>query len=1058
MPVGDPYKVTGPVAWMARNPIASNLFMAVLIFGGLIGVFRTKQEVLPEFEIDIVLIQVAYPGASPSEIEQGIVLSIEDAVNSVDGVKRVSSTSSEGFGSVLVEILLDAEPGQVLSDTKAAVDRISSFPQDAEEPTAKLLSLRKEVVSLILSGDQEIATLHAIAEEARAELRSIPGITQVDIAGVPPRELSIEISRQMLESHGLTLDDVARQVSAASLELPGGSIKTTGGELLVRLSDRKQTASDFAGIIIRSTADREDLRLGEIATITDGYEDNDQASYYNGKRAVRINCYRVGSETPTAVADSVKAYAETLRSDLPPSIGVSVWQDQSELLKGRIDLLLNNAKLGLVLVFIALALFIEIRLAFWVAMGIPICFLGSFLLLPQTGATINMVSLFAYIVTLGIVVDDAIIVGESIYSEAQKGKDWLRAAIDGSKLMVVPVTFAVLTTIAAFSPLLVVPGVSGKFFKLIPTVVICVLLLSLVESFFILPAHLAFLKKDKKGWLMRVADAPRRWLSSRLESFTEGRFSSVVSFAIRNRYSTLAAAMACFLLSIGLVGSGQVPFSFFPKLEGELVTASAKLPFGTPSDRTRDVASIVEKAAEDAVAAAGGAVSISTGMLSSLGEGPEGRGGAKEQGGHLATIQVSLVPSDLRTLSSEEFSALWLEKLPSIPGLESLTFSSSAGPGGASAPIDIKVASNDLQALEKVSSELSDILRRYPSLRDVENSYSSGKQQLDFQLRPEARSLGLTSSDVARQLRGAFYGTEAFREQVGRLERKTMVRLPREQRETESDLQNFRVRTPQGSFVPLAQVADFSRGQAPTSISREEGVRKVNVSARLAAGVKSGQEVLSDLKKDVLPGFEKKYGSVSFSFSGEQRDQGETFASLGPNYLLALFAIYALLAIPFRSYVQPLIIMSAIPFGFVGAIIGHMLLGYELSIMSMFGVIALTGVVVNDSLVLLDATNRYRSEGATPMDAVLRGAKRRLRPIILTSLTTFLGLAPMIAETSVQARFLVPMAISLGFGIIFATVIILLVVPSLYIIQEDILGFFRAPPESADAEALAEAK
>lgn len=1045
----DLSKYKGPIAWMAKNSVASNLFMFILLFAGAIGILQAKQEVLPEFEIGILQVVVPYPGAAPEEVEQGIVLALEEAVNGIDGVKRVTGTASENAGSVIIELLLNAEPDQVLNDVKSAVDRITTFPKDAEEPTVNEISLRKGVISLIISGEQDLMTLHSIAEQARKELRKDPNVTQIDIFGVPPRELTITIDRDILRAHSMTLNDVAAQIRLSSLELPGGGIKTEGGELLVRLADRKKNVQDFGDIVIRSSYDGAELRLSDIAKIVDGYEDNDQELYYNGKRAVQLAVYRIGQETPTAVADAVKGYSEQLRSSLPSTIEVSYWNDQSEILKGRINLLLNNARIGLILVFFILALFLEFRLAFWVALGIPISFLGSFILLGNTDATINMISLFAYIVTLGLVVDDAIVVGENIYEEHEKGLGWQEAAIVGAQKMVVPVTFAILTSVAAFAPLLLVPGVSGKFFELIPIVVISVLILSLVESFFVLPAHLGHMKDKKDSRFFHALNAPQRWVSKKLLLFVEGPFDKVVRWCTEYRYISFSAAISLFFLSLGLVAGGMVPFSFFPQLDGERITVAAKLPYGAPIEQTKAVQKEIEDAAYRALDSIGNRDALLLGVLSSAGQGAETRAGIPI-GSHLTTVQLSLVPSEKRSVNTSEISDAWRKEIPKLAGVESLKLSANVGPGAGSAAVDVQIVSGDMEILKQASDDLTKRLQGYKSLANIENTLSSGKKQLNFQLNDQARSLGLTSTDVAQQIRGSFFGAEALREQEGRSERKVMVRLPREQRSTESDINEVRVRTPQGAFVPLEQLVTFTRNQSPTNISREQGLRKVNVRAELAPGVKSSRETIASLTTKDFAELKELYPGIELSLAGEQRDQGETMASLGRNFLLALFAIYSLLAIPFRSYTQPFIIMSAIPFGFVGAIVGHMVMGYTMSIISMFGIIALTGVVVNDSLVLIDSANTYRAEGASPFEAVVQGAKRRFRPILLTSFTTFLGLAPMILEKSVQARFLIPMAISLGFGVLFATFIILLVVPALYMILEDILAPF--PWQKEDEE------
>ncbi|MEL6346301.1 MAG: efflux RND transporter permease subunit [Myxococcota bacterium] len=1033
----------GPIAWMADNSVAANLLMFVLFVGGAMGLSQVKIEVFPEFTLDAVSIGVPYPGASPEEVEQGIVLALEEAVRGLDGVKRVTSTSTEGAGAVTVELLLDADPDRVLSDVKSEVDAITSFPEDAEEATVSLVSGRQEVISLIISGDVDQMTLYELSEKARAEMLASPEITQVETSGLPPLEVSIAITRETLEKYNLTLDEVAGQIRAASLELPGGGIDTAGGEILLRLSDRARSAPEFADIILRSTASGGKLRLGDIATITDGFEETDQAAYFGGKPAVQVTAYRIGNETPNSVAAAVKEYKKQFESELPSTITVDTWKDDSELLEGRIQLLLDNAWIGLILVFGILALFLEIRLAFWVALGIPICFVGAFLLLPVMGVSVNMISLFAFIVTLGLVVDDAIVVGENTYARHEQGMGWLQAAVEGSKEMAVPVTFAILTTVAAFSPLLLVPGFSGKLFGIIPKVVIAVLLLSLVESFFILPAHLAHTKDSKPGFLRRVMEGPRQWVSGQLVRFTKGAYEPVLRRVVRNRYLAIAAAIAVFLMSIGTLASGIVPFNFFPKLEGDNVTVTVRLPYGAPVERTEAVREIVEDALAEVMDNLE-EEDIVEGIYTTVGQlqlaGPPGSS-QSQAGSHLMSIGVQLVEGGERDLKSADFAARWSAAIPQIPGVDSIQITSATGPG-AGAAVDVQLSHPDVDVLARASEDVEQSLRSYETLTDVLNGYSAGKDQIDLHLQAQGRNLGLTGNEVARQVRSAFFGAEALREQRGRSEVKVMVRLPPEQRSSEYDIEQLRIRTPGGGFVPLDYVAETERGQAPTQIKREEGRRVVNVSAELAPGVVSPSETIKGLEETVFPALREKYPRLTVELVGSQREQGETFASLAQNTLFAMFAIFALLAVPFRSYTQPLIIMSAIPFGIVGAIGGHMLMGFELSIISIMGIVALTGVVVNDSLVLIDAANNARARGMSAYKAIMYAGSRRLRPILLTSLTTFLGLAPMIAETSVQARFLIPMAISLGFGVLFATIVILLLVPALYMILEDVVGLF----------------
>ena len=1046
-PAPDPApRQRGPIAWMANNSVAANLLMFVLVVAGIVGALSTKQEVFPEFSKDTVSVTVAYPGASPKEVEQGIVLAVEERVRGIDGVKRVNSTAREGSGTVTVDLLLDADPETVLADVKNEVDRITTFPAEAEEPTVALAKSRRQVISLVLAGDQELRTLHDIAEKVRADLLANEEITSLELEGVPPLEVAIEIPCQTLRKYGLSLQQVAGEVSASSLELPGGELETPRGEINVRVADRKREGHELRDVIVTRTAQGADVTLGEISTITDGYEDIDREARFDGRPAVRVTVYRVGDQTPASVAQAVHEYAETLRGELPDNIDIAVWQDDSEILEQRMDLLLENAALGLVLVVVILALFLDLRLAFWVALGIPISFLGSFVILGSTDFSINMITLFAFIVTLGMVVDDAIVVGERTFALREKGLSPMAAAVAAAREMVVPVTFAILTTVAAFAPLFFVPGTMGKIFKLIPAVVVSVLVLSLLESFFVLPAHLAHSKagaSKPKPWWRSPVGALQRVVAKGLQAFIHRVYRPLVLVAIRNRYLTLGVSFAVLILTIGFVASGRVPFNFFPAIEGDVVRVQARLPYGSPLEDTERVRSILEQAAGDALDELGDE-DDRRGTYTRLGEeapqmGPES--GDPERGSHIVEVEVNLVPVDERPFGAEDFAAAWEEHTPEIAGLESISFVAAMGPSaGAAVAVQLGHVDNDI--LAGASAELTSVLHEYSELKNVRNGWAEGKPQLDFHLRPQARALGLSSTEVARQIRAAFHGAEAIREQRDRNEMKVVVRLPRAQRVSEHAIEALRIRTPAGGWVPLAYVATHERTRAATSINREDGRRQVTVSAELAPGVESSREVLADLDQTVYPELENKYPGLTIAMVGQQREQKETFVALGKNYAVALFVIFALLAVPFRSYVQPAIVMVVIPFGFVGAIAGHLLMGISLSIMSMFGLVALSGVVVNDSLVLIDASNRVRAAGKNAHDAIVEAGMSRLRPILLTSLTTFFGLMPMITETSVQAQFLIPMAVSLGFGVLFVTVIALVVVPAAYLIAEDIRSIF----------------
>lgn len=1069
-------KYKGPIAWMAQNPVASNLLMIAILAGGIAGIFKVNQEVFPEFDLDMISIEVPYPGASPQETEQGIVLAVEEAVRGLDGVKRVSADAREGTAGVTVELLLGVDNNKVLQDVKNAVDRITSFPEQTEKPKVSLLVSRSRVISMVFHGNKTLKELHNIAEKARSELLRTDGITQVDLDGVPPLEISIEIPQSTLETLGLTLERVAREIKAASVEIPGGSVKTKGGEVLVRVADRRRSGHEFADLILRSTKDGSEIRLGDIATIKDTYQESDTASYFNEEPAVRLTIYRIGKETPRSVSNLVHEYKSKIEKTLPSGIKVDLWSDDSEMLTSRMDLLTRNAIFGFVLVFIILALFLNLRLAFWVSIGIPICFLGAFAFLPAGDISINMISLFAFIITLGMVVDDAIVVGENIFEKMQAGVPRIQASIEGTREMVMPVTFSVLTTMAAFAPLFFVPGVMGKIFKLMPFIVIAVLGISLIECFFILPAHLSHSRAQlgKKTGNAKEGTFAIRWsggvfttvidlfafvvakiqrpVALGFEFFTARIYAPILRWVLTLRYITAAFAIASLAGGVGLVLGGFVPFNFFPKLEGDLVQVTARLPFGTPLERTMEVQRVLEASAEKAIAQNGGK-SILRGMYTRLGQGPTaGRGphaGAQGAGGsHLVTIEMSLVPSDQRSSGSEKISDDWSRLTPQMPGIEAIVFSSSSGPG-AGAAVDVQLSHEKMAVLEKASNDLAAELGGFADLTNIDNSFSEGKTQFDFHLRPEARTLGLSSLDIANQIRSAFFGAEAIREQRGRNEIRVMVRFPKENRVSEFDIETMMIQTASGGRVPLKYVASYERDVSPTSIKREEGRRITNVTAELGHGVHSVDKVLVALRTKVLPKLMEKYPDLEWDMAGQQRERADSFKALGVNFIFALFIIYGLIAIPFRSYAQPLIIMSAIPFGFLGAMIGHLVMGYDITIISMFGIVALAGVVVNDSIVLVDAVNKSRAAGSTVLTALMFAGTRRLRPIFLTSVTTFLGLAPMILEKSLQARFMVPMAISLGFGVMFATFIILLLVPAFYLILEDVKGLFRTKENRA---------
>jgi len=1037
----------GPIAWMVRNPVAANLAAAVLIIGGLMTAFRIKKEVFPEFELDAVRITVPYPSASPEEVERGILLAVEEEVRSLDAVKRVTSSAFEGSGVVLAELRFAADRDKSLQEIKNAVDRITSFPREAERPVIQLLSNRRHVISLVLYGDVDTRTLHSVGEVAREELLRDAKITLVTVEGVPRPEIHVEIPQANLRKYHLTCGEVARTIRAAAVDLPAGGVKTDGGEILLRTDERRSTGAEFHDIPILSGADGTDVRLEDIAKITDGFEDTEEEARFNGLPAVAVKVFRVGDQTPLEIAEHVKEHAKRLETLLPPGIGVTTWQDSSLLYRQRVALLTRNAQIGLLLVIIILGLFLEVRIAFWVLWGIPTALLGALLFMPLMGVSINMISLFAFVMALGIVVDDAIVVGENIHELRRKGVPFARAAILGTRQVAVPVVFSVLTNIAAFLPMFIVPGVAGKFFRTIPCVIVAVFSITIAEAIFIFPAHLAHQRPARKGSLLHWFSGHKSRLAGALERAAQLAYARIILPCLEYRYLTLAVAVALLILTAGYVAGGRIKINFLARSEFDTVVASVVMPYGTPVAETRAVRSRLVESARRALAEQR-EKKICKGIFTRIGSPYDMNGfipsALSASGGHLATIEVGLVPSDQRNLSIAEFTRRWRKRVGEIVGVESVTFEYDIGPSGGK-PIDIELSGPDRATMESAAAELATELRSFDGVKDVDDGFARGKPQLSFKITPEAAGLGLTAKSLGSQVRDAFHGAEALREQRGRDEIKVKVMLPEDERTSEYHVETLMIRTPVGGEMALPGAATVTRGDAFTEISREDGRRVIHVTANLEPAVTNAETVLAELEADRLPQLTGRYPGLRYAFVGEQRELRESLRSLAYGGVLAALLIYAMLAIPLKSYLQGFIIIVAVPFGAVGAVVGHVIMGYDLSLVSILGIVALAGVVVNDALVLVHALNERRAGGLPLLTAVAGAGKRRLRPILLTSLTTFFGLAPLVFETSVQGQTIIPMAISMAYGILFATAISLILIPALYLILEDIKALCAAP-------------
>jgi multidrug efflux pump subunit AcrB len=1018
----------GPIAWMTINHVPANFLMALFIIGGLLSAMQITQEVFPEFTFDAVNITVAYPGASPEEVEQGIVLAIEEAVQGVENVVEVVSTAREGSARVTVEYEAGTNPQKIYQDIQQEIDRITTFPDDAEEPQIALASRRRDVMEVQIYGNVSEWSLRNLAEEVRERLLQAEGVTQVDLDRVRDFEIHITPSREMLRAYNLTLQDIASKIARTSIEVPAGGIDTAGGEVLVRFSERVDYAREFAEIPIITTAQGALVRLGDIATVTEAFEDTDRRVTYNGMPAIGIEIYRIGEQTPTGVSKAARAALEQISPSLPEGVSIAINQDRSEVYEQRLHLLLKNMGLGLVLVLALLGLFLEPRLAFWVMLGIPTSFFGAFLFMPLLGVSLNMMSMFAFIIALGIVVDDAIVVGENVHNYRSEGMGKIEAAIKGAREVAMPVTFSILTNCIAFIPLALIPGTMGKIWAVIPIVVISVFLISLVESLFVLPSHLSQLSSEPKNPVFKTLRFVQQHFNALFEWALHRLFSPFLYMCIRHRYLVVSFSLALLVSTLAYAFSGRMGMTLMPKVESDIAVVTATLPVGSPIETAEQIRQGLENSAW-LVADENGGDQLVAGIFTVVDTSS-------------VETRVYLTPPGVRPIGTTAFTRLWREKAGEFSQVESLRFESDRGGPGRGPSLNVELSHADVGILEQAAEHLGLLLEDFPSVDDIDDGYQAGKPQLDFTLKPEGRSLGLTSDIVARQIRNAFEGARAIRQQRGRNEVTVRVMLPDKQRRSEYDIEQLMIQTSTGAQVPLRQVAEVSRDRAYTSIQHKDGRRTLEVTANVTPDEVTTQ-VMATLSSEILPQLVRDYPGLSWTFGGRQSDIRDSLSNLRTGFLFAMLIVYAMLAIPFRSYVQPLTVMVAIPFGTVGAIFGHLVMGYSLSVISMMGIIALSGVVINDALVMIVFANDRRRRGDSALEAIHYAGVRRFRPILLTTLTTFGGLAPMIFETSRQARFMIPMAISLGYGLLFATSIILILVPSLYIIQEDIVWFFK---------------
>ena len=1046
----------GIIGWFVRNHVAANLLMFAIIGLGLYSGLNLRQQTTPDFDINYVSVRVPYLGAAPEEVEEGVVIKIEEVIKDTKGIKKIKSTSKEGLGSVRAEVEIGADINEVLNEIKVKVDAISTFPELTEKPVVYKVEIPTGILFVSIYGDLDEYQRKNIAEEMKDELLNFPEIKSINLLGDRNYEISIEVSENTLREYDLTMSEISSAIKASSIDLPGGRIRTDGGDILLRTKGQVYTGEEFGALVLRTYPDGSRLLLSDIANIDDGFVESKSWGRFNGQSTLDMEILAAQAENEIETADRVKEYISEKASTLPDGINLEVWGDRSIYLQDRLDMMSKNMLQGAFLVFIVLSLFLRLKVAIWAVIGIPIAFFGALWLMPvgPFPVTINMISLFGFIMVLGIVVDDAIIIGESIYTKIRADGHSIENVIKGAQKVALPATFGVLTTIAAFAPMLFVTGFAGPFFKAMSVVVIFCLFFSIIESKLILPAHLAYAKIDEINeqeifspysnipWYKRPSrlfQRANRFVQNNLHSIIENKYAPLIEKAVKNRGLTIATFLSALIIIIGILNSGITKFVLFPEVPGDYVIVELTMIDGSSAESRDEVINRIEKAALEINDEW---LKKNPNDLPPINKMGAYTGGMTELGTPIAGDNIGLLVAELpfenRKVSVLELENMWRDKVEDMPGVKKLTFDSGRNIGGESS-ISFNILGEDIKQLEEASKYLERKLTEYEGVFDIRSSLNVGGEEIKLDIKPQAESLGLSMATVGRQVRQAFYGEEAQRIQRGKNEIKVMVRYPEEDRTSIDNLESMRIRNSNGDEIPFSSVATASFGKAYSSIIRENGIRVVTVSADADSSIVEPRRVIADITENFIPEMKDRFPQLEFDLEGSSSETVKLIQELTNASIAALFLIYILIAIPLKSYLQPLIIMSVIPFGLIGAVIGHIVLNEAISMFSLFGLVALAGVVVNDSIIMVDFINKARQEGMDIIQAVVNSGTQRFRAIILTSLTTAIGLMPIMTETSTQAQFVIPMAISIAFGIVFATVITLFLVPCLYVLQDDFI-------------------
>ncbi len=1019
------------IAWFAENKVAANLLMLFVVVAGIISLQDTRKEILPNISLDLITISVPYPGASPEDVEKSVLNRIESAIYDLDGIKSLSSKATEHLGLISLEVAYGVDSKYLLNEVKARVDGIGTFPADVERPLIREISVRNMVAYVLVSGDADERSLKNIAAQIKQDITTKPNITQVELAASRPYEIAIEVSEASLQRYGMSFIEVANAVRQSSVDLPTGVVKTAQGSVSVKAKGQVYWGEDFEEIVVRALPDGAQVLLGDVARVIDGFKEGVSISEFNGKPAVALAVYRVGDQSILDVSKELHEYVERPMSYIPDGIEVDVWQDSSIYFKSRMDLLSENAFSGLALVFIILLVFLRAKLSFWVTIGIPISFMGAFMLLPHLGGSLNMISLFAFILVLGIVVDDAIIVGENVFSKHREGITGVRGAILGAQEVQKPVIFSVLTTIIAFSPLIMLPGPEGKLMKVIPIVVICTLIFSLIESLLVLPSHVSGISSDEFDRIPVIGPV-QRVFSTGMEKFVKNVYSPFLELCLRWRYTTLFGFVGMLVIAGSLMASGWLKVVFFSTIEADTASASVSFAQNAAPQVVRDGIKSIERAAlelqRDLKQETGKDQVLN--VFTSYTDDSSGR------------LVIELAPTGDRTLSGERIVSEWQQRVGDLQDVVEMEFKATLNQPGSY--IDIELASSSLTDLKSAADGLKRELSEIKGLYAISDSFQKGKQELQIELKPVARNLGLSLDDVALQVRQAYHGADVQNIQRGEQDIKVVVRYPLEERSSLWYLENMSIRLRDGSAVPLLTVADIEYGEGAAQINRHNRRRVIRVVARVDDNLTSVPQVMGAITKDYLDVIPENFPGMSWAVAGSQKEKDEFKSYLAKAYWIALLGMYVMMATLFRSYTQPLMVMFAIPFGVIGALVGHLVAGMEVTLWSLVGMIAVSGIVVNDNLVLVDFMNRNLEKGVGLQESIRAAGVARFRPIMLTSFTTFGGLVPLMMETSLQAQFLIPMAVSIAFGVLFATLVSLVLVPATYYILDDVRYSIKA--------------